>query len=276
MLFPYHIGALTALTHHNYLTDANPIAGSSAGSIAVASHAAGVPALSAVEATVRMSQECESMGGARGNLLPLLYKELDGLLDDDVHEVINGREGLVGIAYREIFPINRPVLETQFSSKEHVMDSVCNSSMFPFFSSNWPCRFSSCGKMNKWIPRLAVDGFFTVPTERFGCPDFNMIGVDEVGDTAITKSSQNVVDRTITISVFPNTKISLTASEPEDQISPQLKNNDDSSDQISRLFRLATQTASSADYHQLYDEGWEDVERWIKEEEERKRAGVLN
>ena len=35
LLFPYHVGTLAALSHHKYLTDDNPIAGSSAGSIAV-------------------------------------------------------------------------------------------------------------------------------------------------------------------------------------------------------------------------------------------------
>jgi hypothetical protein len=42
LLFPWHIGALAGLTYHNVLDDSNPLAGSSAGAIAVASHGAGV------------------------------------------------------------------------------------------------------------------------------------------------------------------------------------------------------------------------------------------
>lgn len=64
----------------------------------------------ALEATIRMSDKCREIGQARGNLLPLLHDELNFLLDDDVHEVFNSREGYVGLAYREIFPQNKPVL----------------------------------------------------------------------------------------------------------------------------------------------------------------------
>jgi predicted acylesterase/phospholipase RssA len=42
LLFPWHIGALAGLSYHNVLDDSNPLAGSSAGAIAVASHGAGV------------------------------------------------------------------------------------------------------------------------------------------------------------------------------------------------------------------------------------------
>lgn len=42
LLFPWHIGVLSGLAYNNALDDSNPLAGSSAGSIAVASHGAGV------------------------------------------------------------------------------------------------------------------------------------------------------------------------------------------------------------------------------------------
>ena len=42
LLFPWHIGALAGLTYHKALDEVNPLAGSSAGAIAVASHGAGV------------------------------------------------------------------------------------------------------------------------------------------------------------------------------------------------------------------------------------------
>ena len=74
--------------------------------------------------------------GARGNLLPLLRVELEKLLDEDAHEGLHERDGVVGVAYRELFSRNRAVLETRFDSKDHLVDSVCNLSMFPIFSTN--------------------------------------------------------------------------------------------------------------------------------------------
>jgi len=243
-----------------------------------------VPADVAIEATIRMARDCDTMGGARGNLLPLLEKELCNILDEDVHEILNDREGVVGLAYRELFPRNNPVLDTSFLSKDHVVDSVCNSCMFPFFSSNWPCRLSKAydGKQKTdngiSLPRIVVDGFFAVPRERFGCPDFNMVSTttaepqdEEFNINNTNEADGSIVDRTVTISVFPHTLISLTASDEHDRISPlQPQNQEDLSKQIGRLFQLATQTAPKEEYYQLYEEGWSDVERWIKQEEERR------
>eukprot|EP00558_Chaetoceros_sp_UNC1202_P013097 CAMPEP_0197237912 /NCGR_PEP_ID=MMETSP1429-20130617/4598_1 /TAXON_ID=49237 /ORGANISM="Chaetoceros sp., Strain UNC1202" /LENGTH=296 /DNA_ID=CAMNT_0042696993 /DNA_START=94 /DNA_END=984 /DNA_ORIENTATION=+ len=261
LLFPWHIGVLAGLAHENVLTDSNPLAGSSAGSIAVASHGAGVRPEVALEATIRMSDECRTTyGGARGNLLPLLENELGNILDDDVHEVLNQREGFVGLAYRELLPNNRPVLDTLFDDKSHVIDSVCNSSMFPFFSTNWPCRFAR-KKDNGWLPRVAVDGYFSVDRDRFGCPDIESMEHARMGEGSKT-------DRTVTVSVFPHDVISLSASEKHDQISP-LVDEEDATGQMSNLLRLATQCATREDYYQLYEDGWKDAERWVKEEEER-------
>jgi hypothetical protein len=292
LLFPWHIGTLAALSHHQYLTDKNPIAGSSAGAIATASHAANVPPEAALDATIRMSDACRELGSARGNLLPLLHNELNELLDDDVHEVFNNREGYVGLAYREIFPINRPVLDTYFDSKEHVVDSVCNSSMFPFFSSNFPCRFART--TGGFLPRIAVDGYFSVDRSRFGCPCFDtmdhprklsMIGegasesaVDDGTNTVVTEGTAATttaikIDRTISIAVFPHDVFKIDAFESHDQISPQLEDPDDVSDQMSTLLRLATQCGTMEDYHDLYEKGWEDAERWISEEDRRGYGG---
>lgn len=208
-----------------------------------------------------MSEGSRLLGGARGNLLPLLKNELDRILDDEVHEVLNNREGFVGLAYREILPNNRPILDTKFEDRHHVIDSVCNSATFPFFTSNWPCRIArkESKKESSWLPRVAVDGFFSVDRDRFGCPDF---------DNMEHERDDYKVDRTVTLSVFPHDVIQLTASEKHDQISPNL-DPEDSTGQMSNLFRLATQCAEKDDYYKLYEDGWEDAERWLKEEEER-------
>ena len=42
LLLPYHLGALASLAYHGFLTEKTPLAGSSAGAIAVASQASGV------------------------------------------------------------------------------------------------------------------------------------------------------------------------------------------------------------------------------------------
>lgn len=267
LLFPWHIGALAGLAYHKVLTDSNPLAGSSAGSIAVASHGAGVRPEVALEATVRMSDQCKLMGGARGNLLPLLKDELDRILDPDVHEVLNNRQGFVGLAYMELFPNYGPVLDTKFEDREHVIDSVCNSSSFPFFSSNWPCRVArrngESSKAQNTLPRLAVDGFFSVPRNRFGCPCFHTM--DHARNVEDYK-----VDRTVTLSVFPHDIVSLSASESHDRISPQV-DEEDPNGQLRYLLRLATQCAERHEYYKLYEDGWKDAERWINEEEQRGR-----
>lgn len=101
--------------------------------------------------------------------------------------------------------------------------------------------------------------FFSVDRDRFGCPDF---------DNMEHERDDYKVDRTVTLSVFPHDVIQLTASERHDQISPNL-DPEDSTGQMSNLFRLATQCAEKDDYYKLYEDGWEDAERWLKEEEER-------
>jgi len=275
LLFPYHIGVLQGLSHHSYLTEENPLAGSSAGAIAVTSHAANKSPYDAIDATTRISDKCAMLGSARGNLLKFLEKELDDLLDEDVHEMFNEREGFVGLAYQEIFPRNKSFLDVEFDSKEHVIDSVLSSSMFPFFSTNWPCRFARKSN-NEFIPRLTMDGFFTVPRDRFGCPDFDMAlsNLNESGRQNDDLEKRYKVDRTITVSVFPHDMISLTASKECDQISPVIENPDETTDQITRLFRLATETASHEEYNQLYEDGWKDAEKWIRDEEQRGYWGL--
>lgn len=270
LLFPYHIGVLTALEHLGALEDASPIAGSSAGAIAVCSHGARVKPEVALDATIRMAETCDTMGGARGNLLPLLQHELETILPEDSHLTINNREGLVGMAYYEIFPKRRPVLATNFDSKDDLINAVCNSSAFPFFSSNWPCRISKSSSSSKsLLPRLAMDGYFTVPRDRFGCPDFGQLLVNnnDDPDSAPQQPQKSIPQRTVTVSVFPHDSINLTASEKQDRISPLPS--EDTAQQFGELIQWATQTTNKQDYHKMYENGWEDAERWFHNENSR-------
>ena len=268
LLFPYHIGSLASLSYYGYLTKVNPIAGSSAGAIAVVSHGANIDPVQAVEGTIRISEKYKQLGRTRGNLLSLLATELNELLPVNVHEVLNDRDGLVGVAYKEIFPVNRNILETKYSCKEHVIDSVCNSSMFPFFANGpWPCRISrkNTKTNDRIIPTIAVDGFFTVPRERFGCPDFNVLNENGVESA---NAGSGVISRCVTISVFPHDVVALTASDKHDRISP-MENPENKVEQLSNLLRLATQAGTREEYFKLYEDGWKDAEAWIKEEERR-------
>ena len=258
LLLPYHLGVLASLSHHGYLTQDTPIAGSSAGAIAVASHACGVSPNVALEASMKISSRCNPYFLARGQLMPSLRHELNTLLPKDANDIVNARSGTVGLAHFELFPRTRPVLQTQrFETRECLMDAVCDSSMFPYFTSNRPFRMVK--RPGKRVPRIVVDGVFTEPLWRFGCPDM---------DKCLPKHNQ--INRSISVSVFPMDLIdlSLTAKSEGDRrnvISPQLEPN--LIGQVGRLGRLACTPGDPKDLMKLYDDGWADAERWVRAEE---------
>lgn len=248
LLLPYHVGVLGALEYQGFLTPESPIAGSSAGSIATVAHAAGIAPEKVLDATIRLSEKCEAIGGARGNLLPLLREEMNDLIDEERFEQLQTRQGLTGVCYRELFPRNVPVLQTEFEDYEDMVKAVCHSCTFPFFATNLPVAFdlSSPG----FLPRVLVDGFFAVPRERFGCPDFeDMAGLD--------------LDRTVTISAIPHDMIGLNASEAHDQISPSMEAG------IDEFVRLATTASPAKELTHLYELGWKDGEAWCYQEHNR-------
>lgn len=243
LLLPYHLGVLDGLKYHGYLNDATPLAGSSAGAIAAAAHACSVDSRVVLDATIDVSHRCASLGGARGRLLPLLREKLDVFLNEECFDNMLKREGGVAIAYRQLFPSNRPILQTDFKERKDIIDAVCYSSMFPFFATNWPAALDTSER----IPKVMVDGFFTVPRDRFGCPDFKMADVN--------------VDRTVMVSVFPRDSVGLTAASPEDCICPA----EDVS--ASTLLQLATEASSASSLIAVYESGFEDAERWCRLQE---------
>mmetsp|Transcript_26741 Transcript_26741/g.59823 ORF Transcript_26741/g.59823 Transcript_26741/m.59823 type:complete len:252 (-) Transcript_26741:723-1478(-) len=194
LLLPYHLGVLSGLAGTGQLTPATHLAGSSAGAIAAASWAAGVNPLDALSGCQRVAARCRARGGARGHLLRELAAELDELLPEDAHQTIARRPGRTTLAYRQVFPPMN-VLADEFESAEDLKRVIKASSMVPFFSTPWPVTFCRGG--------MAVDGFFTQPRGRFGCP--------ETG-----------APRTVTVSVFPHRLIGLEASSKRDSISPQV------------------------------------------------------
>jgi hypothetical protein len=281
LLFPYHLGVITSLEHNGRLTDQVHLAGASAGAIAVASHAAKTPAAQALEAAFRVCDACETQhsGKAVGKLLPLLKIEMDKTLSQDAHTIINEREGVVALAHRELFPNNRPVLTTKFDTREDLVEAVCDSSMFPFFSTPFPVRLKY--KEGERIPRVIVDGFFTVPRERYGCPDFAHLNFDsrveeklrEMGGVLVGENEFDespVIERTITVACFPHETVGLTASLKHDQISPE-PDYDNPVGQMTKLFKYATQPSSRKELEKLYEMGWADAEKWSHEEDLRER-----
>lgn len=229
--------------------------------------------------------EVQHAGKAVGNLLPLLEIEMERVLSEDAHTIINEREGVVALAHRELFPRNRPVLTTNFDTRESLIDAVCDSSMFPFFSTQWPARLRYDGGR---LPKVVVDGFFSVPRERYGCPDFKHLNYDkeldkklrDMGGVLVDESGneqqQNdeeetpVIDRTITVACFPHETVGLSVSSECDQISPA-PDYDDPVGQMKDLFRYATQPSSRKELEMLYEKGWEDAEKWTRDEELREK-----
>ena len=253
LLLPYHLGALASLSYHGYITDSTALAGSSAGAIAVASHASGVDSLKALDASTRVSAQCfNPFFVAGGGLLPSLQSELDKMLPPQAHQVVNEREGLVALAHRELFPNNQPVLATEFPTRQSLMDAVCDSSMFPYFLTNGPAR--TVKRHNKVLPRVVVDGVFACPWERIGCPELD-----------------GVVDRTVTISVFPpKPLLGLTTMLNDDKIGPELESTPQGAAlQTANLVRMATQGSTKQELRNLYENGWSDAERWANQDKRR-------
>ncbi|KAL7517156.1 hypothetical protein ACHAWX_002102 [Stephanocyclus meneghinianus] len=300
LLFPYHLGVITSLNYHKRLPPSVHLAGASAGAIAVAAHASQTPPEHALEAAHRVCEECRNKfnGRAIGNLLPLLKVELENTFSPDAHVIVNEREGIVALAHRELFPNNRPVLTTSFDTRDDLIEAVCDSSMFPFFSTPFPVRLRY--RANEKFPRVIVDGFFSVPRERYGCPDFAHLNFDqkieeklrrlggflideEDGSSGEKKNNLEsnyneydetlVVERTITVACFPHETVGLTASLEHDQISPA-PDYENPLGQMTELFRYATQPSSKEELHGLYEKGWADAEKWCYEEDLRDRELV--
>ena len=262
LLLPYHMGVMSSLSYYNQLDDTTPIAGSSAGAIAVAAHSCGLDPLKVLDATISVSDQCEVLGQARGNLLPLLNEQLEEMITDEIfHNTFQNRIGTVGVAYKEVFPKQKNYLQTRYTSRDDLFKAVSYSCMFPFFATKWPCILDT----NRIIPRLLVDGFFTVPRDRFGCPDFNQQtesladdsnNSDDTTTVDVAAATSSRVDRTVAVSCLPKERLRIHAFDDDDIICPS-----EDSD-LGFLFRVATEATSKQDLTQIYENGWNDGEQW--------------
>jgi hypothetical protein len=263
LLLPYHLGVISSLLSSGYITETTPVAGSSAGAIAVASLAAGVPPERALEGTCRVASRCAAAGGARGRLLPEMSRELESLLPHDAHEVVNARPAAAGVAFLEVFPKRRPVLATRFASRDDLKSVVCASSMVPFFSTNFPVALRRRPKRQQrqidddvqeeeeesLLERLfpysfVLDGFFAVPRNRFGCPELPPDNPSPGSGGSGGGGGGGGDDgggpiRTITVSVFPHASVGLLPDAPaRDKISPP-RDAADPAGQMSALIKAA-------------------------------------
>jgi hypothetical protein len=201
----------------------------------------------------------------------MLRQQLEHHIDQDRFESLQTRPGESVVTYHELFPSFRPVHHVDFEKTQDLIDAVCHSSAFPFFASDWPVAVKHSDrpattitlgtqKFDLKVPRLFVDGHFAVPGERFGCPDFEIAGVN--------------VDRTILVTVFPREIIGLAKGIPsEDCICPQLAD-DGGISQSLNLLKLATQPSEPSELIAVYDAGYADAERWCRNEENRRRRDV--
>jgi len=210
----------------------------------------GVPALKTVDATIRVSDRTADQGGAQGRLLAALDEQMEGLIDEEKFQNLVDRPAPTGVCYRKLFPQQESILKTTFESREELFRATGHSCMFPFFSSFWPCRLDTSN--GGLLPDVVVDGFFAVPRERFGCPDFGEL--DEA-------QRSEAPDRVVTISPFPHEKMRITCSTKEDSISPTLRDEND----LGNLFRIATECSSASDFIALYERGLRDGEDWCRE-----------
>mmetsp|Transcript_7719 Transcript_7719/g.10116 ORF Transcript_7719/g.10116 Transcript_7719/m.10116 type:complete len:291 (-) Transcript_7719:172-1044(-) len=259
LLLPYHLGVLDGLAHKGLLDETTPLAGASAGAIAVACHGCGLGSPAMIEATVELSAQCADTGST--SLVRGLRTQMLARIGSDHMEQLQARPGLVGIAYQQIFPQVKPILQTKFKDVADLAEAVCYSSTFPFFSSPLPFAIDT----RQGFPRVVLDGFFTVPRDRLGCPDFDHVESDENDSTTTTS---NGVDRTVCISCFPQDLFGLTAVSMEDCISPAA-NMENPEEQMKEIVRLATAPLDSSGmetYGKLYEDGFLDAENWAARE----------
>ena len=296
LLLPYHMGVADCLIREKYIDPSRTlIAGSSAGSIATMAIGCGLDPLLGLEGTIAISDRCLQAGmSARGNLLPLLEEQMEGLVDDEAFEFLQSRRrsntnnGLeyedektgtgVVLAYREVFPRGKSHFQTTFETREDLFRSVGYSCMFPFFTTNFPCTVDFGGDTTSnpsvsqnaninlpRFPRLLVDGYFAMPRSQFGCP----ILQEEFPDAG--------VERTVAISCIPQELFGM-----DEVFENDTENREDSSNNlisidadneedpmgVTDIFRIATKPTSRKELTGLFERGYRDAERWCRREED--------
>jgi len=265
LLLPYHLGVLESLQFHGHVDPvATPLAGASAGAIAVAAVATQLDTRRVLDVTVDICEHCQRQyGRVYGHLLPLLKQHLHRHIGNEQFEILQERQRsstITGIAYKELYPKQRNVLQTEFESRHDFVTAVCHSSMFPFFTSQFPALLDLGDPRKAGGVRLVVDGVFAVPWDRTGCPDL-----------LSTELNNGVVDREIRVSVVPQALLGKNVNDNNNCIISPPWNG---AYQLGRLARLATQGSDREELTWLYEAGMQDAERWCRNEQDRETTSL--
>ncbi len=283
LLLPYHMGVADCLIKEKYIDQAETvIAGSSAGSIAAMAIGVGLDPIRGLEGTIAISDGCLNAGKtARGNLLPLLEEQMESLVGPDDFDFLQSRRQNqsskdkktgtgVALAYREIFPLRKSHFQTKFEDREELFRSVGYSCMFPFFTTNFPCILDFDPVLKNdgerlAVPRLLMDGYFSLPRPQFGCP----ILQDEFPDSG--------VDRTVAITCIPQELFGMKEVFPSNSKTENnlicINDSDRGVDPLSAtdIFRIATQPTSRKELTDLFERGYRDAEYWCRREEDNRK-----
>eukprot|EP01053_Blabericola_migrator_P004234 Blabericola_migrator_1__4233@NODE_229_length_11083_cov_77_301198_g195_i0_p1_GENE_NODE_229_length_11083_cov_77_301198_g195_i0NODE_229_length_11083_cov_77_301198_g195_i0_p1_ORF_typecomplete_len675_score82_77Patatin/PF01734_22/1_4e07_NODE_229_length_11083_cov_77_301198_g195_i022514275 len=165
LLLPYHLGVIEYLQSHGLLTDEVPLAGASAGAIAVTIAALQIPIAEIMRAVFRMEAVLRQHG-TRGRLKRLVESELRSFLPENCHEIISKRKAPAHVLYTRVnFWKASSVWE--FTGKNDVIECVLASCNIPFYFGHGPvleCRGQWC-----------IDGYFS-DRKNFGCPKIDTWG----------------------------------------------------------------------------------------------------
>lgn len=235
LLYPYQLGAATALVDAGICTPSTPLAGASSGGIlavTVALAGAGAASLDdTLRAAYRINDYCRDNGdtGGNGNLGAALAAECDTLLDDASADLLNGREGSVTLAVTQLLPVPRALRVSAFIDREDVKNTILATSCVPFYFKKTPAMM--------YRGAVCVDGIFAVRRRHFGAP--------ELSD----------VDATVRICPFPVGNVGLDAPHV---IAPDAAD----SGALARM-ALASPAASNGALRDLFDRGRRDADAWL-------------
>jgi hypothetical protein len=285
LLLPYHMGVLHHLQQERVIDPSTLVAGSSAGSIAAMAHGCGIHPYQVLEGTVDISETCQRRynGRTHGKLLSQLERHMERLVGQNEWEYFQQHSN-IGIAYTQVFPRPQSHLQTKFQSRDDLFRAVKYSCMFPFFTTDSPWLVDSTiydddddaavvavefADYRIQLPRLMMDGVFSVPWDRFGCPILD--------DIKLSSSDLSYrVDRTIAVSVLPQHVLKWCGNgmghfPKEDCISPSVGGHQSNHDVMIPLLRLAVMPSSRKELTQLFELGERDAELWCRQEEQRQR-----
>ena len=128
-LTPFHLGVVNALRENMYINESTVVAGTSGGALSALLACSGVSTLEALENIVLLSQNQKF----RKNIHSGLRVAISNLLPDDAVVKCNGRLHVV-VTRAWPQPKITPIIISNFSSKEDILDAVTTSCFIPLYS----------------------------------------------------------------------------------------------------------------------------------------------